>query len=138
MLALLNKPWWRGPAPVAAPKRQRPRRDDAGIVPVVKRRPAAAPAAAAVAAAPPPPPPAAVPLVAAEDLGESADFTPTSILDGSRCLARTWGGGGGGQCALRPVPGGQHCRRHSVSNAHGDVNTPIPPSKLRDFQRARR
>ena len=69
---------------------------------------------------------------------EVADFTPECVVDGRRCIARTWGGGLGGQCKSLAVSGSRHCRAHLKASAHGDVTGEIPPPKLKDFVRAAR
>ena len=46
------------------------------------------------------------------------EFTPSDpILDGSKCLARVWADGYGGQCCRRPLNGQVLCKAHS----HGTV-----------------
>ena len=41
---------------------------------------------------------------------EVALFTPSSVCDGVRCMARTWGNGKGGQCSQKRVPGSDLCK----------------------------
>ena len=67
-----------------------------------------------------------------------ATFTPTAVNDGTRCLARTWNNGCGGQCALPPDAGSEVCKRHvsEQQQSHGLVTGPIPPQKLQAFRRA--
>ena len=60
-------------------------------------------------------------------------FTPTCILNGSRCLARMWGGGVGAQCRRRPLAGGWLCRGHHQNAPHGQVNGSVPEEKLPEF-----
>eukprot|EP00927_Polykrikos_kofoidii_P070853 TRINITY_DN67231_c0_g1_i1.p1 TRINITY_DN67231_c0_g1~~TRINITY_DN67231_c0_g1_i1.p1 ORF type:complete len:1171 (-),score=216.39 TRINITY_DN67231_c0_g1_i1:663-3953(-) len=65
-------------------------------------------------------------------------FTPDT-LDLSKCLARTWANGHGGQCTGRPSDGQQFCPRHGQGDAwqvHGRVDGPIPEAKLREFMQA--
>ena len=60
-------------------------------------------------------------------------FTPESI-DRSKCLARTWNGGRGGQCDSRPCRGRDVCRLHTKYQKHGLVTGAIPLAKLRGFE----
>ena len=69
------------------------------------------------------------------------DFTPSSVND-TRCLARTWGGGRGAQCAKLPLPGRELCAQHhaelsfkSVGRTRGLVTGGIPRLKLLEFVR---
>ena len=80
----------------------------------------------------PPPQPQAALAEAAQQVAERP-FTPECVNDGSRCLARTWGGGKGGQCKSKPIQDGL-CKTHLHSHAHGLVTGDIPPAKLRQFQ----
>ena len=48
-----------------------------------------------------------------------AAFTPVKVTDGTRCLARVWAGGHGGQCSWPPAEGQHLCRRHLNNSAHG-------------------
>eukprot|EP00929_Paragymnodinium_shiwhaense_P122426 TRINITY_DN95134_c0_g1_i1.p1 TRINITY_DN95134_c0_g1~~TRINITY_DN95134_c0_g1_i1.p1 ORF type:complete len:348 (-),score=49.93 TRINITY_DN95134_c0_g1_i1:227-1138(-) len=67
------------------------------------------------------------------------EFTPSPI-DVLGCLARTWNGGAGGQCKRRRCAGSEFCTVHAKQNlyeVHGRVDGPIPPAKLKDFQRAK-
>ena len=78
---------------------------------------------------------------------EWAAFTPAE-LDASRCMARTWAGGRGGQCKSRPGQGGRFCTVHGRQSDeharggsggwHGAVDGPVPPRKLVEFQCARK
>ena len=68
-------------------------------------------------------------------------FTPSSV-DDERCLARTWGGSRGAQCAKRPLPGHELCTQHQseltykiVGRTHGLVTGLIPQGKLLEFLR---
>ena len=67
-------------------------------------------------------------------------FTPREV-DVTRCMARTWGEGVGGQCNARPVQSCEGlCKRHSGQQTgpgwHGRVDGPIPEAKLREFRKA--
>ena len=66
-------------------------------------------------------------------------FTPSSV-DMSRCLARVWSGGRGGQCANAPLPGEDLCKRHAAKfgkdGCHGKVTGGIPEKKLKEFEKA--
>ena len=71
----------------------------------------------------------------------SKRFTP-SVVDDSRCLARTWGGGRGGQCSKRPLPGHELCAQHhaelsfkNVGGTHGLVTGEVSRAKLLEFMR---
>ena len=59
-------------------------------------------------------------------------FTPTVILD-SRCYARLWGTGLGGQCKKAPVSGRLLCKDHDKCSPHGLVTGAIPYRKLQEF-----
>ena len=61
-----------------------------------------------------PQPPEAAPSREEEPENESV-FTPTLVNDGTRCVARTWNGGIGGQCNRPPDAGPTVgvCRRHA-------------------------
>ena len=73
-------------------------------------------------------------------------FTP-AVVDPAKCMARTWGGGNGGQCRTRAPHGSQYCKTHAAMHEafsrdgsggwHGAVDGPIPARKLAEFQRAR-
>ena len=63
-------------------------------------------------------------------------FTPTRVLDGSRCIARLWAEGTGEQCSMRPLRGRWLCRRHANNSPHGFVNEMIPPEKVEEFMLA--
>ena len=82
----------------------------------------------------PPPPPA--------DVEPHNIFTPVCVTDGSRCLARTWNAGRGGQCAAAPERDSeaQVCARHRLpaQQAHGLVTGAIPPVKLAAFRKSAR
>ena len=64
-----------------------------------------------------------------------APFTPEGI-DASLCRARVWRGGLGGQCDKKPEQGGDLCKSHLRSQAHGLVTGDIPEGKFREFQKA--
>jgi transposase-like protein len=87
-------------------------------------------------------PPAEPAAPAGAPPGNPCEFTPTSVTDGTRCLARTWNQGRGGQCACAPESGSnpEVCRRHRLpaQQSHGLVNGPIPEAKLIAFQKLRR
>ena len=81
-------------------------------------------------------------LSGGEGKGEGAArwkrFTPPSV-DMSRCLARIWSGGRGGQCANPPLPGEDLCKRHAAKfgkdGCHGKVTGEIPEKKLKEFEK---
>ena len=61
-------------------------------------------------------------------------WTPTCILDGSRCIARTWAEGTGEQCVNKPLGGLWMCGRHNTFDLpHGRVNEAIPDEKADEF-----
>mmetsp|Transcript_13858 Transcript_13858/g.37662 ORF Transcript_13858/g.37662 Transcript_13858/m.37662 type:complete len:706 (-) Transcript_13858:219-2336(-) len=63
-------------------------------------------------------------------------FTP-AVVDQTRCLARIWNYGQGGQCS-RSRCAGDFCFQHAKDEfwrSHGRVTGPVPPAKLRDFQK---
>eukprot|EP00929_Paragymnodinium_shiwhaense_P112899 TRINITY_DN8115_c0_g2_i1.p1 TRINITY_DN8115_c0_g2~~TRINITY_DN8115_c0_g2_i1.p1 ORF type:complete len:537 (+),score=111.33 TRINITY_DN8115_c0_g2_i1:93-1703(+) len=65
-------------------------------------------------------------------------FTPAKI-DKTKCLARTWASGLGGQCT-RAAEAGGICKMHMVEDkwrTHGRVDGPIPEAKLLEFQRGK-
>ena len=70
------------------------------------------------------------------------EFTPT-ITDGTRCLARTWSRGRGGQCSCRPSKRKKLCLGHwknakkEIGLTHGLVTGAIPGPKLLEFQKER-
>ncbi len=68
-------------------------------------------------------------------------FTPP-LVDASRCLARTWGAGQGGQCVRRHLAGGRLCAMHAAKQGGGqwlgEVTGEIPGPKLSEFQRVAR
>lgn len=83
------------------------------------------------------------PATSAQGVREQADvptspvawrrFTPMTI-DQCKCQARTWAGGNGGQCGLRPAASSMFCNRHVLTwEAHGQVTGPIPKGKLAEF-----
>ena len=78
-------------------------------------------------------PPAPAPLPVAADQRAQRPFTPEVVDDGSRCLARTWNGGRGGQCKAKPAQDGL-CKVHLRSHAHGLVTGDIPAAKLAQFE----
>ena len=100
----------------------------------------------AAAQDPQPAPPAAdadaQPAPPAADADSPDMFTPSRVTDGTRCLARTWNQGRGGQCASAPENGSdaQVCCRHRLpaQQAHGLVTGAIPAPKLAAFQKAAR
>lgn len=59
-------------------------------------------------------------------------FTPEKI-NRSRCLARTWNDGCGGQCTKTPAEGQSLCKGHLAKAACGLVDSPIPLPKLHEF-----
>eukprot|EP00928_Gymnodinium_smaydae_P021131 TRINITY_DN18224_c0_g1_i1.p1 TRINITY_DN18224_c0_g1~~TRINITY_DN18224_c0_g1_i1.p1 ORF type:complete len:488 (-),score=94.34 TRINITY_DN18224_c0_g1_i1:73-1536(-) len=62
-------------------------------------------------------------------------FTPSKV-DMSKCMARTWAGGRGGQCGQRPSAGTPFCAAHLRGKGwrgHGRVDGPIPAAKLKEF-----
>eukprot|EP00929_Paragymnodinium_shiwhaense_P044812 TRINITY_DN22980_c0_g1_i1.p1 TRINITY_DN22980_c0_g1~~TRINITY_DN22980_c0_g1_i1.p1 ORF type:complete len:746 (+),score=191.14 TRINITY_DN22980_c0_g1_i1:70-2307(+) len=66
-------------------------------------------------------------------------FTP-AVINLGLCMARTWNSGSGGQCRRGPLPGAAYCSAHCRNEqwqVHGRVDGPVPPSKLRDFQKAK-
>ena len=75
---------------------------------------------------------------AAEETARWKRFTPM-VVDGSRCLARTWGDGCGAQCARKPELGMDLCKGHAgkvgKSGWHGKVTGEIPEDKLKQFER---
>ena len=113
-----------GPAAAVAPLPAAPAPVPAAPAPVP------APALAAVVAAP------ADPGAAAGLEARFAQFTPVCVVDGSRCLARTWGGGQGGQCRSKPCGEDGLCKVHHRCHSHGLVpgEIPIPPAKLAEFE----
>ena len=67
----------------------------------------------------------------------AGEFTPDNpVLDGTKCLARVWASGVGGQCRKRPLPNSEVCKAHQRDQAHGKVNGPVPLPKLREFRKA--
>lgn len=64
-------------------------------------------------------------------------FTPT-FIDASKCLARTWNGGWGGQCDHPRGNTTGLCKMHLKDLCHGCVDGPIPAKKLAEFQKAAR
>ena len=64
------------------------------------------------------------------------NFTPE--VHPSKCLARTWADGRGGQCTRPPVRGTEYCKGHELESrrSHGRVDGPIPLEKLLRFRAA--
>ena len=64
-------------------------------------------------------------------------YTPTEI-DATRCMARTWWNGKGGQCGNKPGAGGRFCGGHKKKEGkpgwHGAVDGEIPAEKLAEFR----
>ena len=64
-------------------------------------------------------------------------FTP-AIVDRSKCMARTWKDGNGGQCRTRPGFDGRLCKMHAEKKGGltwlGEVDGDIPEAKLKEFQ----
>ena len=106
---------------------------------------AAVPLPAAVAA--PLVAPVVVPLaapVAAAALGAAAGlearfarFTPVCVADGPRRLARTWGGGKGGQCRSKPCGEDGLCKVHHWCRCHRLAIGETPPAKLANLKCSR-
>ena len=68
---------------------------------------------------------------------QPGEFTPAdAIVDGTKCLARVWGNGLGGQCRKRPLPDLDVCKTHRGEQTHGKVTGPVPLAKLREFRKA--
>ena len=69
------------------------------------------------------------------------EFTPKEV-NWSRCMARTWCGGQGGQCGFVPVGSGRYCKAHGAKEGKstwlGAVDGPIPERKLVEFMKARK
>lgn len=66
---------------------------------------------------------------------EWRQFTP-AVIDYSRCLARTWNNGAGGQCTKAPAEMQVFCLMHVDKWVqHGRVDGPIPEKKLAEFKR---
>ena len=65
-------------------------------------------------------------------------YTPR-VIDGTKCMARTFDDGVGGQCKNWRGPGGRYCRMHARKEGtpgwHGDVEGKIPARKLEEFRR---
>jgi hypothetical protein len=61
-------------------------------------------------------------------------FTPSRI-DPSRCMARIWADGRGGQCTKAKSAGGRFCKVCARKLAHGAVDGPIPEKKLLEFKK---
>lgn len=62
-------------------------------------------------------------------------FTPATI-DKAKCMARTWGGAKGGQCARPHSEKSAFCAIHEQDEkykVHGRVDGPIPAAKLAEF-----
>ena len=64
----------------------------------------------------------------------SKRFTPKKI-DRSKCLARTWNKGYGGQCDSKPIANKVLCKDHTVRLTHGYVTGSVPFKKLEAFLR---
>eukprot|EP00929_Paragymnodinium_shiwhaense_P000334 TRINITY_DN100582_c0_g1_i1.p1 TRINITY_DN100582_c0_g1~~TRINITY_DN100582_c0_g1_i1.p1 ORF type:complete len:311 (+),score=78.33 TRINITY_DN100582_c0_g1_i1:134-1066(+) len=65
-------------------------------------------------------------------------FTPL-VVDKTKCLARTWNGGTGGQCGKNATEGdfcGAHGGQAQKWKVHGRVDGSIPENKLNEFKRA--
>lgn len=70
-------------------------------------------------------------------------FTPETI-DKSRCMARTWNNGCGGQCTKAPMEKSKFCAMHEAKasngqpkwKVHGAVDGTIPRAKFDEFQAA--
>ena len=73
-------------------------------------------------------------MLGADGAVPERQFTPRNINMG-KCMARTWGGGLGGQCNNNPVAGSDLCKVHGKSHglAHGRVDGDIPPDKFTKF-----
>ena len=71
---------------------------------------------------------------------EWRQYTPRNV-DESKCLARIWAGGCGGQCSKAPTVR-QYCKRHAQQENqkgwHGNVQGEIPEEKLREFRKRAR
>ena len=61
-------------------------------------------------------------------------FTPSEI-DPSKCMARTWNFGKGGQCTKSKLAGERFCKGCARRLVHGAVDGPIPEKKLIEFQK---
>ena len=65
-------------------------------------------------------------------------YTP-DMIDLTRCMARTWNDGKGGQCLKKLKPGMRFCPFHAKQEGdqgwHGAVDGEIPPGKLAEFKR---
>ena len=69
-------------------------------------------------------------------------FSPVHI-DFAKCLGRTWQRGAGGQCGKKPLGGragadqdADLCGKCNTKLAHGRVDGPVPPAKLKEFLKA--
>ena len=64
-------------------------------------------------------------------------YTPSEI-DTTKCMARTWGNGSGGQCRYKPDAGSRFCAGHKKKEGmrgwHGAVDGEIPAEKLAEFR----
>mmetsp|Transcript_43329 Transcript_43329/g.114041 ORF Transcript_43329/g.114041 Transcript_43329/m.114041 type:complete len:386 (-) Transcript_43329:194-1351(-) len=70
----------------------------------------------------------------------SSPRSRTSCSPKRRCMARTWSGGWGGQCAKRCCPGHDFCVAHARDGkgswrVHGRWGGPIPEAKFKEFVR---
>ena len=74
-------------------------------------------------------------------LPEWCRFTPRDV-DETKCLARTWAHGLGGQCGNKRAEGSLFCSNHAGQENgkgwHGSVLGAIPEAKLREFQKRAR
>ena len=66
-------------------------------------------------------------------------FTPETV-DASKCMARVWNGGRGGQCRSKCVADSDFCRSHGKQSdagslSHGRVDGDIPEPKYEEFVR---
>ena len=61
-------------------------------------------------------------------------FTPSNI-DPTKCMARTFAGGMGGQCGRKMAVGKRFCKGCARRLAHGAVDGPIPEQKLIEFRK---
>ena len=69
--------------------------------------------------------------------GPGENFSGARVLDGSRCLARSWNAGQGGQCSNKPQPDQPFCRKHVATwKTHGCVDGEIPANKMQEFRKA--
>jgi hypothetical protein len=91
----------------------------------------AASSGSAPTAAPPP-----VPSLVYEIPSPWRRFTPERI-DSSKCIARTWSSGRGGQCSFKPRHGVDLCTKcQNGLLSHGKVTGEIPSGKMKEFVKA--